>query len=114
MLNLPRNVDSHAPPRHVVSRFSIAILASLLCGASCGRVLAPEVATMCGFTGLAGFVGYLALHLSARTRWRQRNETLKTSAEYRLLAHAVSALVPPTAPDRPSPRRGPMPSLITR
>ena len=99
MLNLPLMDDSPVPPRPIISRFTIAILASLLCGASCGRVLTPEVATMCGFTGLAGFVGYLALCLSARARWRQSSETLKICAEYRLLAHAVSALLPPAVPD---------------
>jgi hypothetical protein len=104
MLNLPLIDDSPAPPSPIVSRFTIAILASLLCGASLGRVLTPEVATMCGFTGLAGFVGYLALYLSARAQWRQKSETLKTSAEYRLVAHAVPALLPAVAADRPSQR----------
>jgi hypothetical protein len=111
MLNLPLMNDPPVSPRPVVSRFTIAILAILLCGASVGRVLTPEVATMCGFTGLTGFTGYLALNLSARARSRQRSETLKTSAEYRLLAHAVPAFLPAAAAARPSDHASQAPAL---
>ena len=105
----PENAAASINP--LVSRFTIAILASLLCGVSCGRSLTPEVATMCGFTGLAAFTGYLGLGLAARARRRQKSETLKTSAEYRLLAHAVSALLPHAAHDRSSQRGSRIPAI---
>jgi len=85
----------------VISRFTIAILASILCGVSYGRTVPPDVATMCGLTGLAGFTGFLGLDFAARIRQRRKNQTLKTSAEYRLLAHAVSALMPPAKHHQP-------------
>lgn len=80
-----RPVPSAAtPPRHIVSRFTVLLIAAALTCLDFGRSLPAELTDFCSVVGLAGMAIYVSLEYVAYRRAQRAAESLRSTAEQRL------------------------------
>lgn len=68
----------------LISRFTIAILSSLLTGMTLGYTLSDEVRLLTGIAAMLGLVFYVHRSLVVRDRLRERSQLSRGHAERRL------------------------------
>lgn len=89
--------EEHSP---LISRFTIAILSSLLTGMTFGYTLSDEVRLLTGIAAMLGLVFYIYRSLLVRDRLLERTQLSRRHAEQRLAklsaVHDIQALTADT------------------